>query len=137
MKRCNKCKQTKAETEFNKKSKGKLQAYCRPCDREHSKDYYKKNKEKIRRQIYSAFKRRLKERKLFRKEHLLKHPCIDCGEKNIIVLEFDHINGNKIESISKMVLGAYSLNRIKKEMNKCEVVCSNCHSIRTHNRRKQ
>lgn len=63
-------------------------------------------------------------------DFLLEHPCIDCGEKDPIVLEFDHI-GDKYKTISKMISNSSSLNSIKKEMEKCEVRCANCHRRKT------
>lgn len=61
--------------------------------------------------------------------------CVDCGIKNPIVLEFDHVKGNKINNIADMVNQSYGLSTIKEEMRKCEVRCANCHRIKTHERR--
>lgn len=63
-------------------------------------------------------------------EYLSKHPCIDCGEKDIVVLEFDH-KQDKIEAISRMTRGFYSLDTIVNEIKKCEVRCANCHRRKT------
>lgn len=63
-------------------------------------------------------------------DFLLQHPCIDCGEKNPIVLEFDHIYGKNYD-ISKMVQRAFKWKRIEKEIQLCEVRCANCHRIQT------
>ena len=57
--------------------------------------------------------------------------CIDCGEKNHIVLDFDHLS-NKKYNISRMIHDGFSWKAIAKEIEKCEVVCANCHRIRTH-----
>jgi len=62
----------------------------------------------------------------------MTHPCVDCGNADPIVLDFDHVNGNKRKSVSSM--RAYSLKTILKEIQKCEVVCSNCHRKRTYAR---
>ena len=62
--------------------------------------------------------------------------CIDCGEKNPVVLDFDHVKGNKIMCISNMVRNSYSIETIKKEIKKCEIRCANCHRIVTYNRIK-
>ena len=59
--------------------------------------------------------------------------CVDCGESNPIVLDFDHIRDKKY-NISRMIHDGFSWKAIVKEMQKCEVVCANCHRIRTHNR---
>jgi hypothetical protein len=59
--------------------------------------------------------------------------CKDCGESNPIVLDFDHLKDKKY-NISRMIHDGFSWKAIKKEIEKCEVVCANCHRIRTHNR---
>ena len=57
--------------------------------------------------------------------------CVDCGESNHIVLDFDHLKDKKY-NISRMIHDGFSWAAIKKEIAKCEVVCANCHRIRTH-----
>ncbi len=59
--------------------------------------------------------------------------CVDCGEKNHIVLDFDHIRDKKY-NVSRMIHDGFSWKAIMKEIQKCEVVCANCHRIRTHQR---
>jgi hypothetical protein len=59
--------------------------------------------------------------------------CVDCGIKNHIILDFDHLRDKKY-NISRMIHDGFSWKAIKKEIEKCEVVCSNCHRIRTYNR---
>jgi hypothetical protein len=59
--------------------------------------------------------------------------CVDCGVKNHIILDFDHLHDKKY-NISRMIHDGFSWAAIKKEIAKCEVVCANCHRIRTHNR---
>lgn len=61
----------------------------------------------------------------------IKAGCIDCGyNKHHSALDFDHIGGDK----SINVCLAKSIDQAKKEIVKYEVVCSNCHRIRTYNR---
>jgi len=62
-------------------------------------------------------------------------PCADCGKKwPPVAMDFDHVRGDKIKSISSYVSGAYKLELIKEEIAKCEVVCACCHRIRTASR---
>lgn len=68
------------------------------------------------------------------REYLSTHPCVDCGEKDVIVLEFDHVRGEKSSDISRAVNAGWSLERIKQEIEKCEVRCANCHRRITHKR---
>jgi hypothetical protein len=64
--------------------------------------------------------------------YLLDHPCVDCGESNPIVLDFDHDNeNNKIYDISEMRDGKHgNIEAILEEIKKCSVRCANCHRIR-------
>lgn len=63
-------------------------------------------------------------------DYLKEHPCVDCPEKDPIVLEFDHV-GEKFKAISEMLSNNYSIKRIAKEIEQCEVRCANCHRRKT------
>jgi hypothetical protein len=60
--------------------------------------------------------------------------CFDCGIKDPIVLDFDHVRDKKY-NVSQMIRDGFSWKAIKNEIAKCEVVCANCHRVRTHKRR--
>ena len=132
-KECPKCKRKLEENDFNWKSKNIKRAYyCKVCSRAYVQNHYNKNQK-----YYSdkARKRDLSLKQKYREytlRYLQLHPCVDCGESNIIVLEFDHINPKtKIDDISNMVKNGMSFSKIIEEIKKCEVRCSNCHKIRT------
>jgi len=58
-------------------------------------------------------------------------PCADCGGTfSSVCMDFDH-QGDKTAAIAKMVSDGRSLDMIEAEIAKCEIVCSNCHRIRT------
>jgi hypothetical protein len=66
-------------------------------------------------------------------DFLSKKKCIDCGENDPIVLDFDHIDRDKkFKSVSQMLCGHYSFETILKEIEKCEVRCANCHRRKTY-----
>lgn len=96
-----------------------------------SKRHYYANKEK-----YKEYQRNGRERRRkFIWDYLSSNPCVDCGETNPIVLEFDHV-GKKKFTISNAIRDKVNLNRIKKEIAECEIRCSNCHkkkTAKTHN----
>lgn len=98
--------------------------------------HYKRNKKIYKNRAYLFRKLSVKRNKGFVSEYLKSHPCVDCGNPNIIVLDFDHIRG-KERNVSDMVRGSMSIENIKKEIEKCEVRCANCHRIATYNRRKK
>ena len=52
---------------------------------------------------------------------------MDCGESDSVVLEFDHVTGDKRSSIANYVRSGRSWNLIVNEVQKCEVRCANCH----------
>jgi hypothetical protein len=60
-------------------------------------------------------------------EYLSENPCVDCGETDILVLEFDHIRGKKKRDVSYLVRNGASIQTLKAEIAKCEVRCCNCH----------
>jgi hypothetical protein len=67
-------------------------------------------------------------------QYLLTHPCESCGEADPRVLEFHH-TGDKEKAVSELVAGGYSIETIQAEIDKCSVLCSNCHRKLTMNDR--
>lgn len=130
---CTICKHVKPLTEFNK-NKGRqdgLQTHCRQCSKKKSRKYYHANREKHK-QITIARKHQvIKECQQYTYDYLLFHSCVDCGENDPIVLEFDHVRGKKRNAICFMIGRGCSLTSIKKEIEKCEVRCANCHRRKT------
>jgi hypothetical protein len=102
--------------------------------REAWRRYYYRNKDKIRakQNKKECFKRNRK----YVDELRSSTPCTDCKQiYPAICMDFDHISDDKSFDICYMVCNSYSLERIKLEIAKCEVVCSNCHRIRTRDRK--
>ncbi len=63
--------------------------------------------------------------------------CKECSNDNPVVLEFDHVDPNdKKMGISNMIADCYSRNVIRLEMMKCQIMCANCHRIRTIEQRR-
>lgn len=64
--------------------------------------------------------------------YLTGHPCIDCGEADPVVLEFDHRDrADKKFNIGDAVHRGYSLCKVRAEIDKCDVRCANCHRRKT------
>jgi hypothetical protein len=123
MKTCTKCKLVKDEKEFHKKSNGKLHSACIPCHRLYVKSHYENNKEYYKKKSNITTD---KNKKWY--ENLKKTlKCERCGENHPKTLDFHHRNpSEKFECVSLMIR-MYSLDKIKAEIDKCEVLCSNCH----------
>ena len=129
MKQCTKCKEVKSINNFARINRYKdgHNTQCKQCRKVIDARSYKKNKEHLR--IKVQRNKGLLQAKVL--EYLFDHPCVDCGEQNIIVLEFDHRDPTiKTTEISKL----YSWDKIQKEIDKCDVVCTNCHKLRSAKR---
>lgn len=98
----------------------------------------RKNKPKILKTYSKAKEMRdkyNKRNKNYVVEYLISHPCIDCGNTDIRVLDFDHVRDVKINNIATACQKAWKLEKLIAEIKKCEVRCANCHRIVTYERR--
>jgi len=136
--RCRKCGALKPWTEFPRRGRdsGRLQTWCKECFAAYKAERHKRNHDsemkRIRRNqaVYvGANRARLS-------EYLRMHPCVDCGEVDTVVLEFDHVRGQKMYDVSRMVANGFGWEKIEEEIAKCEVRCANCHRRVTHSRRQ-
>jgi hypothetical protein len=111
-------------------------AYCRVCNNAYSKKYYYADREGRLAKI-AEYVRKLRLRRKALINDLKSRPCVDCGRTfPAVCMDFDHLDGtNKQGCVSSMVnnTGA-SLKRVMAEIAKCDLVCANCHRIRTHHR---
>jgi len=93
------------------------------------KDWYQRNKEKHKTACSLRRARQVKENQKKIVEYLKLHPCVDCGEIDIVVLQFDHVRGKKFKEIGCMMSCAWAT--IEREITKCVVRCANDHIRRT------
>jgi len=115
----------------NKSKPDGLQPRCRVCQREYQKNHYNENLYR-RTQIRKNKSTKVNEARNFIIDYLLTHPCVSCGEKRIVVLEFNHKRRfTKSHNVSDMVNSGYSIPALKKEIRKCEILCCNCHRLKT------
>ena len=130
---CPKCKERKSVKDFCKSARMKsgYQNWCKTCMSANTMERYKKDKTK-----FNARNVKYKKRKLLKLYEYLKDKyCKDCGESNPLVLDFDHVKkGTKFKEISVMCNQGYSWEMVSVEIKKCEIVCANCHRIRTAHR---
>ena len=132
MKVCTRCKNTKSIDQFAKRSKNKdgLSGWCKACFAANSREKYQADPlERARKFRNQASWLQTNRDNLVK--YLADHPCVDCGNSDIRVLEFDHRNpAEKTFNISSKIR-AYTWRLIEEEISKCDVRCSNCHRIRT------
>lgn len=132
-KSCATCKQVKPVSEFakNRRQPDGLQTACKPCRNAYNRNYYKSSpKAQVERVRLRAIEVR-KELKALVWE-LKSKPCTDCGNTyHPFVMDFDHVRGTKLMDVNALVSSACSMKRLLEEIDKCELVCSNCHRMRT------
>ncbi len=131
MKICCSCKISKYESEFTKRKRTKdgLNQACKECTRKLGRSHYLRNKQ------YYVAKAHRNKKKLDQLIKKIKEstPCKDCGQKYpYYVMDFDHRNGEE----KKFCIAEcrFGIKTLLKEIEKCDVVCSNCHRERTHQR---
>ena len=134
MKKCIDCCRSKSFDNFNKRRNG-YQSRCRECDNAKNRKWYQENKVKALKRAKRNNTRYAKENRKWICEYLLCHPCVDCGETNIIVLQFDHHEDNKFANVGNLICrNQVSQEKLHQEVMKCEVVCANRHILRTAQR---
>lgn len=75
--------------------------------------------------------KRRKELSQYVEAYLTAHPCVDCGESDPIVLQFDHVRGVKVNDIRGLRRIGVGLKALMDEITKCDVRCANCHQRKT------
>lgn len=129
MKKCKACEVEKPLSEFYKyQRRGGVTYYarCKPCHYAYIKA--------TRPEGERARNRRASRQNAQDYVNQVKYvPCTDCGKQyHPYVMDLDHVRGVKVKNVAKMI-GRSSMEALKEEIAKCEVVCSNCHRIRTWN----
>lgn len=131
MRVCNVCSEEKPLSEYHKAGNSSGHQYtCKPCAIARNREHYQANKARLR----EGMKGRV-ERIRAMVNGLKAHPCMDCGGTfPPVCMDFDHVEGEKFDGVSRMVRRGFSEDRILAEVAKCELVCANCHRIRTASR---
>lgn len=125
LKICSKCKIEKSELEFNKRksSKDGLNSYCKDCNKENLKTHYQQNKE----QYYKKSKDYFKSLQEWFVEYKSTLQCSNCSECRHWVLDFHHTDPTMKDGNISDLLNTSSKKKIIEEVEKCIVLCSNCH----------
>lgn len=126
MKTCHKCNLSKDDSDFHKNSKKKdgLNDICKFCRKSYIRNHYNNNKE-----YYSDKAKNNRKDNIAWFSEFKKNLCCEiCGENDIICLDSHHTNpGKKDINVSKAVHSGWGKEKILKEIEKCKILCSNCH----------
>jgi hypothetical protein len=132
MKICSACSVEKGVDKFYRKC-GELQSKCKECQRAYYRLYYERNKSRF---IEKNRQNKNRQRKRLRiiLWNVKQRPCEDCGcSYHPWVMELDHRNGTtKIAAVANLVSKGCTDARLLEEIGKCDVVCANCHRMRTY-----
>lgn len=141
---CSRCSRSLPASSFSNRARAAdgLTPWCKDCLREYRgarrsarKDaglphenlaYYRANKER-----YAELDKEKRQRVRDYVDAAKDVPCTDCGLRfPTVCMDFDHLRDKKF-NLQKAVRDRLSLETVQREIDKCEVVCSNCHRIRT------
>ncbi|MEK6226201.1 MAG: hypothetical protein AABM40_07875 [Chloroflexota bacterium] len=112
------------------RGEAKVQTWCRQCFAAYGKEYYRKNREAQKTRLLRNTEVRRADNRQRAIGYLRSHPCVDCGETDIVVLQFDHVRDKK-RDLARMINGGWTWAAIEREIAKCEVRCANCHRVKT------
>jgi hypothetical protein len=110
---------------------------CTEANRLKQAAYYKTKSGK------AAYKKNDRRTLVKRRQWLIEQKCgwcLDCGYIGIDhpeVMDFDHVRGNKVNNVTKLFAKNRPLRELAQEILKCDLVCSNCHRIRSADRRRK
>ena len=126
-KKCTKCGQWKDIEEFawKNKSEGKRHSQCKECRRKADNKRYAEDPNR-RETVKAVHKNQVKYIREYIQDIKKHSKCAICGEDRWYVLDFHH-TGDKDFNISQKVQEGCSLETIKKEIEKCIILCANCH----------
>jgi hypothetical protein len=99
--------------------------------REYMRKWYELNRELHRQRVRRVNHRQRELAKSF-VDNAKNRPCLDCGVSfPPYVMDFDHVRGVKAATMSRLRTARGGWSKLKAEIEKCEVVCANCHRLRT------
>jgi hypothetical protein len=131
-KRCGLCRQAPSVADFHASSRHGQQAWCKPCRQAYAAAHYQANKERRQEQN----KRRQAEFMAWYISLKADRPCADCGQVfHPAAMQWDHLPGFEKKANLSLLARRGGRQRVLDEIAKCELVCANCHAVRSHLRR--
>jgi hypothetical protein len=132
VKRCGKCRVEKPLAMFHRR-RGGYQTWCKTCRRAYDAGYHRATRpiridqKRERHAEFIAWYLALKDGR----------PCADCGQTyHPAAMQWDHLPGaEKVASVADLCR-KNNRGRVLEEIAKCELVCANCHAVRTFQRQR-
>lgn len=131
---CTKCNKYKPISCFHVRSKkdGTFKSHCKQCCSVRDQAYYVSPSSKKKKSLKRSRIKLEKRNRTLLLDFLSSSSCKDCGIGDIRVLDFDHLKDKRYTISARFK--SLSVETLVKEMEKCDVVCANCHRIRTSSR---
>lgn len=125
---CKRCGETKPVADFHRHSRYGYQSWCKPCRAEVAAAHYQANKQRR----YAHNQRRQREFRDWYTSLKAGRLCADCGQVfHPAAMHWDHLPGSvKVNNLGELVRHG-SRRLILEEIKKCELVCANCHAVRS------
>ena len=132
-KKCTGCGLERPIDEFPVKNvkTGRRGTRCRACRSAYGKLHYQKNREWYCARTRAPRREQREPYWAWVMNYLTTHPCVDCGEVDPVVLQFDHRDGTEKVDADGTMLNRASWSTLLNEIAKCDVRCANCHRLRT------
>jgi hypothetical protein len=129
---CPKCDSDLPPARFDRAPNGRWSSYCKSCLSLYCRNHYVANAKLHNARRAAARHRYCVRNRAFTLEYLSTHPCVDCGEGDPMLLEFDHVDlKNKRAEVSTLSSEGRGLARIEREISLRVVRCAHCHRRRT------
>jgi hypothetical protein len=129
MKLCHRCGQLKPLSAFHRHHRDGFQAWCKACKSEVAAQHYQANKARR----YAHNKRRQDEFRSWYTSLKAGRPCADCAEVfHPAAMQWDHLPEHEKKAALGELVRHGSRQRIIEEIAKCELVCANCHAVRSY-----
>lgn len=130
VKQCGKCKKKKPYSSFHKRGSG-YQPWCKSCKKESDSSYYRENRKR-----WDSYKTKWRKSFVEWYRSLKNKPCADCNQVfDPVCMDWDYLpQYKKGKAVSTIAQETWNKEKVLEEIKKCELVCSNCHRIRTQKR---
>lgn len=130
---CRRCGESKPLDMFSVRNKktGRRATICRTCVAAQSREHYYRNKPRYLERNKKNKRRYRRRRQLRILEFLAGKACVDCGETDPVLLEFDHRDGVEKEDAVARLIARADWGAVETEIAKCDIRCANCHRRRT------